>query len=58
MVSYCKLAAKNTSIFTLSGKRYNRFMFTILTAALKACSDGTEVAGGARYFVANCDRRG
>ena len=57
-VGYCKLAAKNISIITLSGKRYDCFMFTILPAALKACSDKTEVADGARRFVANYDGRG
>ena len=53
--SYFKLVAIKTSMFTLSGKR---LMFTMLPAALKACSEGTEVAATARYLVANCDSRG
>ena len=56
--SYFKLAAKKTSMFMLSGKRQNRLMFTMLPAALKACSEGIEVAGMARYLVDNCNSRG
>ena len=56
--TYFNLAAKKTSMLVLSGKRQDRLMFTMLPAAPKACSEGTEVAGMERYLVANCDSWG
>jgi len=41
-------------MFTFSGSGHALFLFTTCPATLKARSDGTEVAGMQRYFLANC----
>jgi len=53
MISFCKLKAKKTSIFTPSGRRQDLLTLTTFPAVLNACSAGTEVAGMARYFEAD-----
>ena len=47
-----RFSAKKTSMFTLSGRRQPLLQFTICPVALKALSEGTDVAGIARYFLA------
>ena len=57
-ISYFKLETKKTSMFTLSGRRQDLLRLTIFPAVLNALSAGTDVAGIARYFEANCAKHG
>ena len=41
-------------MFTLSGMRLDLLRLTIFPAVLNVLSAGTDVAGMARYFEANC----
>ena len=49
-VSTNTTAAEHTSILTELGRRQARLVLIIWLAGLKALSDGTEVAGIAKYF--------
>ena len=49
---------KKTSMLTFSGSRHARFSFTTYPAILKALSEGTDVAGMQRYFLAILAKRG
>jgi len=53
-----RFAPKNDSMLTVSGKSDARFSLTRYPVKLKALSAGTEVAGMARYFLANEARHG
>ena len=48
---------KKIKLFTFSGKRLLRFLLTMFPAAEKTLSEGTEVEGAHKYFLAmqeNC----
>ena len=45
-------------MLVFSGNRQERLAFTLFPAVLKALSDGTEVAGMHKYFLARVANRG
>jgi len=52
------LAARKTRELTDSGNKHARFSLTMYLATLKAPSEGTDIAGIQRYFLAMRDRIG